>query len=83
MVEAKRIGSAGLLKYISGIYHAVEWERACLFFCMAFTADRLVGQVRSDPVFVGQSINTVNRLHSMLSISRLGMKPNVRISTVL
>ena len=34
-----------MLKYLSGIFHAVEWERACSFFCMAFSTDALAGQV--------------------------------------
>ena len=47
VASPKRFGTAGQMKYISGIFHAVEWERACSFFCMALSADRLVGQVRS------------------------------------
>ena len=45
LATAKRIGQSGLLRYISGIFHAVDWERACSFFCMAFSDDCLVGQV--------------------------------------
>ena len=45
LASPKRIGTSGLLRYISGIFHTVEWERACSFFCMAFSDHSLVGQV--------------------------------------
>ena len=45
IVDAKKIGKSASLKYLSGIFHAAEWERACSFFCMAFGSDRLTAQV--------------------------------------
>ena len=45
ITNPKRIGPRGLLRYVTGIFHAVEWERACSFFCMAFSTDHLSAQV--------------------------------------
>ena len=46
LTSPKRIGTGGLLKYLTGVFHAVEWERACSFFCMSFSTDCLGAQVR-------------------------------------
>jgi hypothetical protein len=40
IVTGKKIGNTRL-KYIAGIFHAIEWERACLFMCMVFSTDKL------------------------------------------
>jgi hypothetical protein len=46
LLTPKKIGSSAL-KYMSGIFHAYEWERFCSFFCMVFSVDQLVAQVSS------------------------------------
>jgi hypothetical protein len=43
LTQPKKIGGAGL-KYMAGIFHALEWERFASFFCMAFSAEKLVAQ---------------------------------------
>ena len=45
IVDAKKIGKSASLKYLSSIFHAAKWERACSFFCIAFGSDRLTAQV--------------------------------------
>ena len=72
VVKPKKIGASGLLRYLSGVFHAVEWERACSFFCMAFSTDRLIAQVWIDLCYGMQAelCDDNHRWLMMLSTSR-------------
>ena len=73
ILSPKRIGVSGLLKYLTGVFHAIEWERACSFFCMAFSADRLTAQ-ESPVLSCHACLHTLTAVHRQIAYDAINFQ---------